>query len=131
MYASFSHPLHAYNRDFEIIYVTVLLFSVAAPSSPPLNFLATPTDSRSITLRWDPPLPEHRNGPITSYLVNVTVIETGEMFEINTTLTTFRLFFLTPFTTYEFTIAASTEVGLGPFSETVSVLTPEDGMRTI
>ena len=89
--------------------------------------MATPTDPRSIALRWDPPLPEDRNGPITGYLVNVTVVETGEMFEINTTLTTFGLFFLTPFTTYEFTIAASTEVGLGPFSEVVSVLTPEDG----
>ena len=109
-------------RFFEFI-----LFFVAAPSSPPLNFVATPTDSRSIALRWDPPLPEDRNGPITSYLINVTVVETGEITEINTTLTTFRLLFLTPFTTYEFTIAASTEVGLGPFSETVSVLTPEDG----
>ena len=112
-------------------YLTVINFSIAAPSSPPLNFVATPTNSRSIALRWDPPLPEDRNGPITSYLVNVTVIETGEVFEINTTLTTFSLLFLTPFTTYEFTIAASTEVGLGPYSETVSVLTPEDGKRTV
>ena len=50
---------------------------------------------------------------------------------MNTMLTTFHLFFLTPFTTYEFTIAASTEVGLGPFSETISILTPEDGKRTV
>ena len=122
------HLCTLYNSYFEFAKL-VYIFSYAAPSSPPLNFVATPTDSRSIALHWDPPLPEDRNGPITSYLVNVTVIETGEMFEINTTLTTFRLFFLTPFTTYEFVIAASTEVGLGPFSETVSVLTPEDGER--
>ena len=101
-----------------------------APSSPPLDFVATPTDPRSIVLRWDPPLPEDRNGPITNYIVNVTVVETREMFEINTTSTTFLLDGLTPYTTYRFTIAASTEVGLGPFSETLTVQTPEDGMAS-
>ena len=89
--------------------------------------MASPSDSRSIVLRWDPPLPEDRNGPITNYLIAVSVIETQEMFEINTTMTMFRLLGLTPYTTYEFTIAASTEVGLGPYSAAVSVQTPEDG----
>ena len=93
--------------------------------------MATPTDSRSIALHWDPPLPRHRNGQIVRYLVNVTAIETGETFEINTTFTTLSLFLLTPFTTYEFVIAASTKVGPGPFSEVISVLTPEDGKRLL
>ena len=110
-----------------LIEVSILILIIAAPSTPPLDFVATPTSSRSITLRWDPPLPEDRNGPITNYLINVTVLETQRMFEINTTMTTHRLFQLTPFTTYSFTIAASTEVGLGPFSATFSVQTPEDG----
>ena len=104
-----------------------LPFFFVAPSSPPLNFVASPSDSRSIVLRWDPPLPEDRNGPITNYLIAVSVIETQEVFEINTTMTMFRLLGLTPYTTYEFTIAASTEVGLGPYSAAVSVQTPEDG----
>lgn len=78
-------------------------------------------------LRWDPPPPEDRNGPITNYLINVTVVDSGETYDINTTMTTFRLNLLTPFTTYHFTIAASTEVGIGPFSEVVTLLTPEDG----
>lgn len=89
--------------------------------------MATPNDPRSIVLRWNPPLPEDRNGPITNYLVSVTVVETGQMFEINTTATTYQLFQLTPYTTYTFTIAASTEVGLGPYSTLISVQTPEDG----
>ena len=94
-----------------------------------MNIVATSTDSRSITLHWEPPLPLDRNGRIVNYLVNMRVIETGEMLEINTTFTTLDLFLLTPFTTYEFVIAASTEVGPGPFSEVISVLTPEDGKR--
>ena len=90
--------------------------------------MATPTDPRSIVLRWNPPSPEDRNGPITNYIINVTSVETREMFDINTTLTTFRLEGLTPYTTYGFTIAASTEVGLGPFSSLFTVQTPEDGV---
>ena len=92
-----------------------------------MDFVATPTSPRSILLRWDPPLPENRNGPITYYLVDVVVMETQMTFEINTTVTTHHLFQLTPFTTYSFTIAASTEVGLGPFTSPSSVQTPEDG----
>lgn len=105
-----------------------LCLVVTAPSSPPLNFVATSTDPRSIVLRWDPPPPEDRNGPITNYIINVTVVETRETFDINTTSTTFRLERLTPYTTYRFTIAASTEVGLGPFSALFTERTPEDGV---
>ena len=104
---------------------------IAELSSPPLNIVATSTDSHSIALHWDPPLPRHHNGQIVRYLVNVTAIETGETFEINTTFTTLNLFLLTPFTTYEFVIAASTEVGPGPFSEVISVLTPEDSKKLL
>lgn len=49
------------------------------------------------------------------------------MFDINATSTMFRLEGLTPYTNYRFTIAASTEVGLGPFSSPITVRTPEDG----
>ena len=34
---------------------------------------------------------------------------------------------LTPFTTYSILIAASTIVGLGPFSTVLTIHTPEDG----
>lgn len=107
--------------------IHICLFLTVAPSSPPLNFVATPADPRSIVLRWDPPLPEDRNGPITGYLIDVTVVETSETFQLNVTTTTLRVLELTPYTTYRFTIAASTEVGLGPFSTVYSTQTPEDG----
>ena len=81
-----------------------------------MNIEANASDSHSITLHWELPLPIDRNGQIVSYLINVTAIETGEMFEVSTTSTTLSLTLLTPFITYEFVIAASTDVGPGPFS---------------
>ena len=102
---------------------------IAEPSSPPLNIEANATDSRSISLHWNPPLPFDRNGQIVGYLINVMAVETGETFETNATFTTLDLVLLTPFTTYKLGIAASTEVGHGPFSDVISVVTPEDGKR--
>ena len=106
-----------------------ILHTTTEPSGPPLSIEANTTDSCSVSLHWEPPLPSDRNGRIVNYLTNVTAVETGETFEVNTTYTTLSLFLLSPFTTYEFMVAASTEVGPGPFSQAISVLTPEDGKR--
>jgi len=86
-----------------------------------------PTDSRSVVLTWDPPPPEDQNGPIVGYVINVTVIETGEMFQLTSSTNTLSVASLKPFTHYVCIIAARTSVGLGPFSTTVTVMTPEDG----
>ena len=98
-----------------------------APSSPPGNFVAMPTDPRSVVLTWDPPPPEDRNGPIVGYVINVTVIATGEMFQLTSSTNTLSVASLKPFTRYVCIIAARTPVGLGPFSTTITVMTPEDG----
>ena len=86
-----------------------------------------PTDPRSVVLTWDPPPPEDRNGPIVGYVINVTVIETGEMFQLTSSTNTLSVASLKPFTRYVCIIAARTPVGLGPFSTTITVMTPEDG----
>ena len=114
-----------------IAHYNLSITGIVEPSSPPLNIEANVTDSRSISLHWDPPLPFDRNGQIVAYLIIMMAVETGETFESNTTFTTLNLVSLTPFTTYELGIAASTEVGHGPFSEVIFVVTPEDGKRLI
>ena len=43
-----------------------------APSGPPENFTIS-TTSHNITLSWSLPLPTHRNGLITSYLIVCTI----------------------------------------------------------
>ena len=98
-----------------------------APSSPPENFVALPIDPHSVNFTWDPLPLEDQNGLIVGYVINVTVTATGRMFQLTSSTNTLRVNFLEPFTIYICTIAAQTSVGLGPFSTTVAVMTPEDG----
>ena len=76
---------------------------------------------------WDPPLPDAQNGVIIGYIINVTVLETGEMFQLLSDTDSLGLNFLRPFTTYICVIAAQTAVGVGPYSITYQVTTLEDG----
>ena len=49
------------------------------------------------------------------------------MFQLISESTVLEIDTLAPFTTYSILIAASTSVGLGPFSTVLTVQTPEDG----
>ena len=69
-----------------------------------------------------------QNGIIIFYTINVTVADSGEMFQLTSTTTSLTVSTLQPFTTYFCIIAASTSVGMGPFSTVVTFQTPEDGM---
>lgn len=70
---------------------------------------------------------------IVLYTLNVT--ETGSGVTIQRTVpgsqTTITVSSLLPFTAYFCSIAASSSVGIGPFSTILSVTTPEDSKRTI
>ena len=68
-----------------------------------------------------------QNGIIILYTINVTVADSGEMFQLTSTTTSLTVSTLQPFTTYFCIIAASTPVGMGPFSTVVTLQTPEDG----
>ena len=83
--------------------------------------------SRVILLQWNPPLPTEQNGIIIGYKVNVTPIVGGEKFSYETTEYFLYVLGLEPHTTYECIIAARTSVGMGPFSEIVTVQTSEEG----
>ncbi len=83
--------------------------------------------SRSAVLTWDPPPYEDQNGVIISYLISVTVNETGETFVLSTNDTSLSITGLRPYRTYICTIAASTSVGVGPYSTSVIAETLEDG----
>ena len=96
------------------------------PSAPPQVFTATPLSSRSVYLLWDPPLLEEQNGAIIGYIINVTALETGEMFQFYSDSNDLTLDSLRPYTTYICVIAAQTAIGIGPFSIAYEVTTPED-----
>ena len=86
------------------------------------------TSSRSALLTWDPPNAADQNGIILEYTVNVSAVETGEEFQLTSTTTSITVTTLRPYTTYLCIIAASTTVGIGPFSTVFTIVTPEDGM---
>ena len=100
---------------------------VIVPSGFPQNFTATDILSRSATLIWNPPLPEEQNGNITTYVINASVVGSGEMFTLISQSTVLGVDVLTPYTTYSILIAASTRIGTGPLSPVLMLQTPEDG----
>ena len=97
------------------------------PSSAPTSFSATVLSARSVEASWQAPPPEDRNGVIIAYIINVTSLRTGLTRQMNSTTTSVTATNLAPFTTYICIIAASTAVGLGPFSTTITFRTLESG----
>jgi len=89
------------------------------------------TTSTAIVLSWQPPPIEDQNGAITGYVLNVTLLETGETEEVLTGSTNYTLDPVMPNTLYTAAVAALTSAGRGPFSATVSAHTLEDGNMVI
>ena len=98
------------------------------PEGAPISLEGFVTSSTSAYLKWHPPSYEEQNGVIIEYVINVTVQETGESYELTSNTTSLELTNLRPHRTYECIVAAATSVGLGPFSDSVTVDTPMDGM---
>ena len=76
---------------------------------------------------WDPPSLEQQNGPIVTYTIVIVTAETAESLQFTTVDTNIILDSLMPYTTYEWTVAAHTTAGMGPFSSPATVRTSPDG----
>ena len=100
-----------------------------APEGPPLLVRAQPLTPLSMSLTWDPPVQELRNGIIQHYVVRITELETGRVLTLSTAETRVTVTSLHAYYTYNCTIAAATFVGTGPFSSPVVIQLPESGMR--
>ena len=103
----------------------------AAPSGPPQNLQGGAVSSHSITLIWEPPLFEDQNGVITGYTIHVTLNETEESFELFSNLLNLTADVFRPFRNYIFKIAGQTAAGVGSFSDSIIIMTPEDGRNTL
>ena len=101
------------------------------PSDSPVSFGGNTTSSRSAFLSWDPPPPDQQNGVIIYYIINVAVQETGERFQLNSTDPYLSVNNLQPYRNYTCVIAAATSVGIGPFSLSFTLVTPQDGKKWI
>ena len=95
------------------------------PSSPPLNFSVETTTPWSLLFSWEPPYPEHWNGILLGYVINVTTVDTGTTIKLYSDVDTVNLtssIFL-PYTDYRCSIATFTQVGIGPYSTDVTIQT--------
>jgi len=81
---------------------------------------------------WSPPLERDRNGVITGYRVRYGVAtEDAVVASVPASDRSYVVVNLRKWTTYRIAVLAHTEFGDGPFSETVTVSTGEDGKTSI
>ena len=100
----------------------------SAPTGPPLDVDATPVNSTSVTISWNPPAAENQNGVITGYVINLTRVGSDDVSQYSSSSGNITIGSLHPFTTYAYTVAAQTSVGTGPHTTSSTVMTPEDGI---
>ena len=104
---------------------------IAVPTGYPQGFQIQPLTPYSVVALWEPPFISDQNGIITNYTIRWTLTPSEGESEYTTTNTNITVSNLTPHTTYVWTIAASTSVGIGPYSTAVNILMPEAGTTTI
>ena len=88
--------------------------------------MVTGIGTHSLALSWDPPPPGHRNGRIRQYHIQLTEIETGDLFQLTSASAQVNVTNLHPFYHYNCSVAAET-IAVGPFSSIVPVQLDEYG----
>ena len=91
-----------------------------------MHLQGSAVNSTTIYLQWQPPLLTDQNGVIRSYLIDISVVETGTLLQLTSQTTARNISGLHPFYTYTLTVAAVT-IGPGPYGLVLSIQTPEDG----
>lgn len=92
-----------------------------------MSISAADVGSTYILLMWQPPQFDLQNGLIRQYIIEVIHNRTGLTYTVVSSTNQYRLENLFPFHTYIFSIAAVT-VGVGPYSQQLTVTTLEAGM---
>ena len=100
--------------------------STIAPSSPPAAITVSSISSTSLSISWSPPLPAQVNGIIQYYIVNVSVAESQQKLQFETSSMSLTLNDLHPFYSHTVIVAAVT-VAPGPFSNEFVQKLPPDG----
>ena len=91
-----------------------------------MNIQSSTVTSTMVEISWDSLLSEDENGIVRNYLINVTEIQTGNMFQTTSPDESAVLDNLHPAYEYTFRIAAYT-IGSGPYSTVFTITTLEDG----
>ena len=103
--------------------------STTVPGAPPSNTTGMAVNSTHVYLTWDPPPADEINGGILGYRINITELNTGDMFQYIADVTEAAVGPLHPHYIYNFSIVAFTHVGHGPTTYVV-IQTAEAGMKS-
>ena len=103
------------------------MFVYTAPTSPPTNLKVTYVTSTRAQINWEPPPDPEQNGDITSYTLLVVNTKTNQVVFLSTSLTSYTLTSLSPYTVYSVAVSANTSAGMGPFTTYTIFQTMEDG----
>ena len=110
------------------LFKAVLTSFISEPSAAPLNVRGHNTSSTSIFVTWDGVPAADKNGIITSY--NITYHSLTENHSNSTKVDypdrQVTLIGLREFVNYSITVSASTNIGPGPASDAIIVITGED-----
>ena len=105
---------------------TLFCYHFAAPSGPPINFMADVVDSRSIYLSWQPPELQQQNGILRHYIVTLQSNLGTEIRNISSSLQSITVSGLSPYVMYSCAVHAGT-VAEGPQTAVIIRTTLEDG----
>ena len=126
--------------------MVITLLSDLAPTASPQTISFNQTTSQSFILSWHPPMHLEQNGVLTLY--HVIIMETRILYLDNRTVISQigrnfnrtydasgdhmqSIDMLHPSFNYTVRIAAANVVGIGPFSDPITVMTLEDGEYSI
>ena len=110
-----------------IMYRICHYYNSIAPSSPPQNIISTDVDPASLIITWEPPLPEHQNGPILEYFILYHLTGELNIDNENTIGTNVTITGLIPFVSYSFQVAARTANGTGVLSSSRNQVSGQAG----
>ncbi|XP_036331556.1 neogenin isoform X2 [Rhagoletis pomonella] len=101
----------------------------STPTEPPNNVTLEVTSSTSVTVHWEPPAEEERNGQITGYKIRYRKLkDTPQVKSTPANIRYFELNGLERHSEYQIKIAAMTVNGSGPFTEWNRVMTLENDL---
>ena len=96
------------------------------PTAPPQRISGIARSSTLVTFMWAPPPPLEVNGLLRYYIVEVTERHTSRSWTFFAVDNDIHIGSLHPYYYYDCVVAAYT-ISTGPFSQTLSVLTDQDG----
>lgn len=114
-----------------IILIMVYVLLGTGPASPPGNITIIILSPISILVMWEEIPVFDQNGIIIAYEILYEPLDTFDgligIEAVNTTNTLITISDLQEFTGYNISVRAYTSAGLGPYSDIITDMTPEDG----